>query len=131
MNLALDIRRKYGIIRLADVTAYGELLGAKYKRALLQLVPQKHQIPSMELAFAVFSRLYPKCPAFNSELRPGCIPPGTSDKDLACSGHNTNSGRRSRTRTHGPSAFSLWCLWFARIGEDGFQIPGAAVDAPA
>ena len=34
------------------------------------------------------SRTYPKCPAVNSGLRPGRIPPGTPDKDLASLVHN-------------------------------------------
>src|ERR1700722_14736051 len=57
LNFALDVGSKEGFVPLADSTPYGDLLGAKYARAINSLNPPKNKIQVTDLSFAIFDEL--------------------------------------------------------------------------
>ena len=59
MNFALSVSSKEGIIPLADAAPYGELLGAKYARAMKKLDSARGRIQITDLSFAIFDELVP------------------------------------------------------------------------
>jgi hypothetical protein len=59
LNLALRIGAKYGHQPLADAVPYGELLGAKYARAIKAAESVSPAIPFTDMTFAVFDELMP------------------------------------------------------------------------
>lgn len=59
INFALSVSSKKGFFPLADATPYGDLLGAKYARAMKKLEPEKNRIQVTDLSFAVFDELIP------------------------------------------------------------------------
>ena len=56
LNLALTAGAKEGFIPFADANPYGDLLGAKYVRAINHLEPVKNNIQLTDLSFAIFRR---------------------------------------------------------------------------
>jgi hypothetical protein len=58
INFALNSAAK-GFVPLADEGPYGDLLGAKYARAIGQLEPRKTHIQVTDLSFAIFDKLVP------------------------------------------------------------------------
>jgi len=57
LNFALNLGAKEGFFPLADANPYGDLLGAKYARAINALAPAKHKIQITDLSFAIFDEL--------------------------------------------------------------------------
>lgn len=57
LNFALDVSAKEGFFPLADANPYGDLLGAKYARAINALEPAKNKIQTTDLSFAIFDEL--------------------------------------------------------------------------
>jgi len=57
LNFALDVGVKEGFFPLADANPYGDLLGAKYARAINTLEPAKNKIQITDLSFAIFDEL--------------------------------------------------------------------------
>jgi hypothetical protein len=57
LNFALRISAKEGFFSLADAKPYGDLLGAKYARAINKLEPAKNKIQVTDLGFATFDDL--------------------------------------------------------------------------
>jgi hypothetical protein len=57
LNFALDVGAKEGFFPLADARPYGDLLGAKYARAINALEPVKNKIQITDLSFAIFDEL--------------------------------------------------------------------------
>jgi len=57
LNFALDVGAKEGFFPLADANPYGDLLGAKYARAINALEPSKNNIQITDLSFAIFDEL--------------------------------------------------------------------------
>jgi hypothetical protein len=57
MNFALTAGSKEGFFPLADANPYGDLLGAKYARAINALQPTKNNIQFTDLTFAIFDEL--------------------------------------------------------------------------
>lgn len=60
LNFALDVGTKEGFFPLADANPYGDLLGAKYARAIKALEPAKNKIQATDLSFAIFDELLSK-----------------------------------------------------------------------
>jgi hypothetical protein len=58
-NLALNTATHRDFIPLADATPYGDLLGAKYARAVAKLEPAENRIQVTDLSFAIFDELIP------------------------------------------------------------------------
>jgi hypothetical protein len=59
LNFALSRSTKEGFFPLADANPYGDLLGAKYARAMSKLEPAKNKIQVTDLTFAIFDALVP------------------------------------------------------------------------
>jgi len=59
LNFALHRSTKEGFFPLADANPYGDLLGAKYARAINKLEPTKNKIQVTDLSFAIFDELIP------------------------------------------------------------------------
>jgi hypothetical protein len=59
LNFALNEGSKKGFVPLADARPYGDLLGAKYVRAVNKLKPAKNKIQVTDLTFAIFGELVP------------------------------------------------------------------------
>jgi hypothetical protein len=59
LNFALDAGTEAGFVPLADASPYGDLLGAKYARAMKSLEPAKNKIQLTDLSFAIFDELVP------------------------------------------------------------------------
>jgi hypothetical protein len=59
MNFALNVSSKNGFIPLADAAPYGDLLSAKYRRAVAVLGGDKPTVQLTDLSFAVFDELMP------------------------------------------------------------------------
>jgi hypothetical protein len=59
MNLALKGGTQRGFLPFADSSPYGDLLGAKYARAINRLEPAKNKIQITDLSFAIFDELIP------------------------------------------------------------------------
>jgi hypothetical protein len=59
LNFALSVGTKHGFFPLADATPYGDLLGAKYARAITRLEPAKNKIQLTDLSLAIFDELVP------------------------------------------------------------------------
>jgi hypothetical protein len=59
LNLALKIGAKYGHQPTADATPYGDLLGAKYSRAMAVAAKTKLRVQISDLTFAVLDELMP------------------------------------------------------------------------
>ena len=59
MNLALTAGTERGFLPFADSSPYGDLLGAKYARAVNRLEPAKNKIQITDLSFAIFDELIP------------------------------------------------------------------------
>jgi hypothetical protein len=59
LNYALDKGTSEGFIPLADASPYGDLLGAKYARAINKLQVSTNQIQLTDLGFAIFDELLP------------------------------------------------------------------------
>jgi hypothetical protein len=57
LNYALRMNTRAGIFPLADARPYGDLLGAKYARAVSKLEPTKNNIQLTDLSFAIFDEL--------------------------------------------------------------------------
>jgi hypothetical protein len=57
LNFALDLWAKEGFYPLADSKPYGDLLGAKYARAIDSLDAGRNQIQLTDLSFAIFDAL--------------------------------------------------------------------------
>jgi hypothetical protein len=57
LNFALNVSTKQGFIPLADANPYGDLLGAKYARAINKLEPAKNNLQLTDLTFAIFDQL--------------------------------------------------------------------------
>ncbi len=57
LNYALDVSAKQGFYPLADSNPYGDLLGAKYARAISSMEPAKNKIQITDLSFAIFDEL--------------------------------------------------------------------------
>ena len=57
LNYALDVCAKQGFYPLADSNPYGDLLGAKYARAISSMEPAKNKIQITDLSFAIFDEL--------------------------------------------------------------------------
>jgi hypothetical protein len=57
LNFALNVGTKEGFIPLADANPYGDLLGAKYARAIKKLEPAKNKIQVTDLSFAIFDEV--------------------------------------------------------------------------
>jgi len=60
LNFALHVGTKQGFIPLADGNPYGDLLGAKYARAIGKLEPAVNRIQLTDLSFAIFDELVPR-----------------------------------------------------------------------
>jgi hypothetical protein len=56
-NFALGVSTRDGFIPLADAAPYGDLLGAKYARAIGTLRCSENQIQATDLSFAIFDEL--------------------------------------------------------------------------
>jgi hypothetical protein len=59
MNFALSVSSQQGFIPLADAAPYGDLLGAKYSRAMTVLEAKKNHIQLTDLSFSIFDELVP------------------------------------------------------------------------
>jgi len=59
LNFALKAGVGRGFVPLADTKPYGDLLGAKYQRAINALQPAKNNIQITDLSFAIFDELVP------------------------------------------------------------------------
>jgi hypothetical protein len=59
LNFALNVGTNQGLSPLADAHPYGDLLGAKYARAMNALEPAKNKIQVTDLSFAIFGELIP------------------------------------------------------------------------
>jgi hypothetical protein len=59
VNFALNTASRQGFFPLADANPYGDLLGAKYARAVSKLEPAKNRIQVTDLSFAIFDELIP------------------------------------------------------------------------
>jgi hypothetical protein len=59
LDFALSRSTKEGFFPLADANPYGDLLGAKYARAINKLEPIKNKIQVIDLTFAIFDELIP------------------------------------------------------------------------
>ncbi len=59
LNFALKISADSGFFPLADANPYGDLLGAKYARAIDALKPGTNKIQLTDLSFAIFDELIP------------------------------------------------------------------------
>ena len=59
INFGLNESAKRGFVPLADMRPYGDLLGAKYARAINKLEPEKNNIQLTDLMFAIFDQLVP------------------------------------------------------------------------
>ena len=59
LNFGLNEGSKKGFAPLADAGPYGDLLGAKYARAVNKLEPAKNKIQVADLTFAIFDELIP------------------------------------------------------------------------
>jgi hypothetical protein len=57
MNYALRLGSQHGFVPLADAVPYGELMGAKYARAIGRLNSTEERIPLTDLSFAIFDEL--------------------------------------------------------------------------
>lgn len=57
LNFALSAGTKQGFFPLADANPYGDLLGAKYARAINKLEPDANKIQVTDLSFAIFDEL--------------------------------------------------------------------------
>jgi hypothetical protein len=57
LNFALTVSAKQGFLPLADAGPFGDLLGAKYARAVKRLDPVKNRIQATDLTFAIFDEL--------------------------------------------------------------------------
>jgi hypothetical protein len=57
LNFALDVGTQQGFTPLADANPYGDLLGAKYARAISALDPAKSKVQLTDLSFAIFDEL--------------------------------------------------------------------------
>jgi hypothetical protein len=57
LNFALNLGTKQGFFPLADANPYGDLLGAKYARAIDKLQPADNRIQVTDLSFAIFDEL--------------------------------------------------------------------------
>ncbi|MGA2878934.1 MAG: hypothetical protein ABSG13_08285 [Bryobacteraceae bacterium] len=57
LNFALSVGAEEGFFPLADARPYGDLLGAKYARAINALEPQKNNLQITDLSFAIFDEL--------------------------------------------------------------------------
>lgn len=60
LNFALNTGMKQGLFPLADAKPYGDLLGAKYARAISALGSAKNKIQVTDLSFAILDELIPK-----------------------------------------------------------------------
>jgi hypothetical protein len=60
VNFALNTAAHRGFVPLADANPYGDLLGAKYTRAVAKLEPAKNKIQVTDLSFAIFDELIPE-----------------------------------------------------------------------
>ena len=59
VNFALNTATHRDFVPLADANPYGNLLGAKYARAVEKLEPTKSGIQATDLSFAIFDELVP------------------------------------------------------------------------
>jgi hypothetical protein len=59
LNFALSVATNKGFVPLSDAKPYGDLLGAKYARAIRSLTPARNSIQISDLSFAVFDALLP------------------------------------------------------------------------
>ena len=59
LNFALSEAAKRGFVPLADARPYGDLLGAKYTRAIRNLEPAKNNLQLTDFMFAIFDELVP------------------------------------------------------------------------
>jgi hypothetical protein len=59
LNFALNAGTKQAFFPLADARPYGDLLGAKYARAINNLGPSRTNIQVTDLSFAIFDELIP------------------------------------------------------------------------
>jgi hypothetical protein len=59
VNFALNTATHQGFVPLSDANPYGDLLGAKYARAVTKLEPLKNRIQVTDLSFAIFDELIP------------------------------------------------------------------------
>jgi hypothetical protein len=59
LNFALKAGTRQGFLPLADANPYGDLLGAKYARAVEKLEPAKNKLQVTDLSFAIFDELIP------------------------------------------------------------------------
>ena len=57
LNFALRVGAKAHFVPLADAKPYGDLLGAKYARAVRALQPTNNKIQTTDLSFAIFDAL--------------------------------------------------------------------------
>lgn len=57
VNFALNTATHQSFVPLADANPYGDLLGAKYARAVAKLEPAKNRIQVTDLSFAIFDEL--------------------------------------------------------------------------
>ena len=57
LNFSLNVGTTQGFFPLADARPYGDLLGAKYARAMKTLEPAKHGVQLTDLSFAIFDEL--------------------------------------------------------------------------
>jgi hypothetical protein len=57
LNFALKINAREGFFPLADAAPFGDLLGAKYARAMNSLEPKKNKLQATDLSFAIFDEL--------------------------------------------------------------------------
>jgi hypothetical protein len=59
LNFALNVGTRHGFLPLADASPFGDLLGAKYARALNKLQPAENKLQMTDLSFAIFDELIP------------------------------------------------------------------------
>jgi hypothetical protein len=59
INFALDVGSAEGFVPLADARPFGDLLGAKYARAMDRLQPAEKKLQLTDLSFAIFDELLP------------------------------------------------------------------------
>jgi hypothetical protein len=57
LNFSLNVGTSQGFFPLADARPYGDLLGAKYARAMKTLEPAKNGVQLTDLSFAIFDEL--------------------------------------------------------------------------
>jgi len=57
LNFALNVGAERGFFPLADAKPYGDLLGAKYARAIDALEPAENKVQLTDLSFAIFDEL--------------------------------------------------------------------------